>query len=362
MHRWTALAHPGLEPVVAHELSRNGVDGRVEPGAVTFAAPLETGIDLAHRLHTPDRVLLQVTAGPASSYDQLAALVRRAPWTPVLTRFAPIEVNVASATSRLRHRDALTKKVALAIQDVQRGLQPERGRGRPQGQRVHVRIRDDAAVISIDTGGEHLHRRGWRQQQGKASLRENLASSLLELAGWEPDEALLDPMCGSGTVLIEAALRVRAGGPFVGRTLACRSWPALSKWSPARPLPRRPLAPLLGTDREHESVLAAEGNARRAGVQVDWRQLDLEDVQAPAPTGLVVTNPPYGKRLGQNVGGVYAALGRALRGPLQGWRALFIAPDPTLARKVDRRAAALTTFQNGGVRVGVYAVDAAALD
>lgn len=358
MHRWTALAHPGLEPVVANELARNGIEGRVEPGAVTFPADLQTGADLAHRLHTPDRLLLQIMTGPATSYDQLSQLIRRAPWSPVLTRFAPVEVNVASATSRLRHREALTKKVSLAVQDVQRGLQPTRGRGRPVGQRVHVRIRDDTATVSIDAGGEHLHRRGWRQRQGKASLRENLASSMLELAGWESDEALLDPMCGSGTVLIEAALRVRAGGPFVGRTLACREWPALSKWTPARPLPRTPLAPLLGSDREHEAVLAAEHNARRAGVTVDWRQLDLRDVEAPAPTGLVVTNPPYGKRLGRNVGGVYADLGRALRGPLQGWRALFLAPDPSLARKVNRRASALTTFQNGGVRVGVYAVDA----
>lgn len=358
MFRWTALAHPGLEPVVAHELSRHGVQGKVEPGAVTFAAPLATGVTLAHALHTPDRVMLQVTAGPAGSYEQLAQLVRRAPWSPVLTRFAPVEVHAAAAGSKLRHRDALSRKVMLAVQDVQRGLQPARGRGRgkPPGQRVHVRIRDDHATVSIDAGGEHLHRRGWRKDQGKAPLRENLAASLLELAGWEPDEPLLDPMCGSGTVLIEAALRVRAAGPFTGRTLACRAWPGLTKWSPPRPLPRRPLAPLVGSDREHGAVLAAEANARRAGVDVDWRQLDLESVEPPAPTGLVVTNPPYGKRLGQSVGGVYASLGRLLRGPLDGWRALFLAPDPGLARKVDRGAQQLTTFQNGGVRVGVYAV------
>ena len=359
MHRWTALAHPGLEPVVAHELSRHGVEGRVEPGAVTFPAPLAVGVRLAHALHTPDRLLLQVTAGAAGSYEQLAQLVRRAPWSPVLTRFAPVEVHTSATTSRLRHRDALARKVTLAVQDVQRGLQPDRsrGRGRPAGQRVHVRIKDDAATISIDAGGEHLHRRGWRKAQGKAPLRENLAASLLELAGWDSDEALVDPMCGSGTVLIEAGLMARAGGPFRGRTLASTAWPGLGRWVPPASLPRTGTAPLLGSDRENEAVLAAEANARRADVTVDWRQLDLEDLEPPCPTGLIVTNPPYGKRLGQQVGGVYAALGRLLRGPFSGWRALFLAPDPGLARKVDRRAAALTTFQNGGVRVGVYAVD-----
>ncbi|MEC7946100.1 MAG: hypothetical protein VX265_00950 [Myxococcota bacterium] len=357
MHRWTALAHPGLEPVVAHELSRAGIQGRTEPGAVTFAAPLARGAELAHNLHTPDRLLMQVTTGPASSYDQLAQLVRRAPWSPLLTRFAPVEVHVSASASRLRHRDALARKVSLAVRDVQRRLQPARTRGKPTGQRVHVRIRADKAEISIAAGGEHLHRRGWRKMQGKAPLRENLAASLLELAGWEDDEALLDPMCGSGTILIEAALRVRAAGPFMGRMLACRSWPALARWTPSRPLSRRQLAPILGADREHQALLAAETNARRAQVDITWRNLDLASIEAPAATGLVVTNPPYGKRLGRNVGGVYAGLGRALRGPLRGWRALFLAPDPGLARKVDRTADQLTTFQNGGVRVGVYAVD-----
>ena len=359
MHRWTALAHPGLEPVVAHELSRHGVTGRVEPGAVTFPAPLATGVTLAHTLHTPDRLLLQVTTGAAASYEQLAQLVRRAPWSPLLTRFSNVDVHTSAAGSHLRHRDALTRKVALAIQDVQRGLQPDRRRGRNKapGQRIHVRIRDDVATVSIDAGGEHLHRRGWRRAQGKAPLRENLAASLLELAGWQSDEALVDPMCGSGTILIEAALKTRSGGPFPDRQLASTVWPGLGRWSRPRPLPRSHTAPLLGSDRAHEAVLAAEANARRAGVDVDWLQLDLTELEPPAATGLLVTNPPYGKRLGRNVGGVYASLGRLLRGPFSGWRALFLAPDPGLARKVDRRAAALTTFQNGGVRVGVYAVD-----
>jgi putative N6-adenine-specific DNA methylase len=347
MFRWTATAHPGLEPVVARELAALGVEGRPEAGAVTFSLSLEDGADLAHRLHTPDRVLVQVARGPARSLDELAALVRRADWKHHIGRFGEVEVKASGRGSKLRHRETVEKKVARAIEDARRKLRPLRG-PRPTTQRVQV---------PIDAGGEHLHRRGWRRTPVKAPLRENLAASLLVLAGWDPAEPLLDPFCGSGTVLVEAGLMARGRGPFIDRRLACRDWPALARWSPDG-RPPRPVRPrLAGSDRSPDALLAAESNASRAGVDATWRRLDVSEVEPDGAAGLVVTNPPYGKRLGESVGGVYAALGRALRGPLEGWRALFLAPTPELARKVDRRAERLTGFSNGGVSVGVWALD-----
>ena len=353
---WTAIAHPGLEAVVARELADAGRAPVLDRGAVTFQASLEDGAALAGRLHTPDRLLLRVVQGPARSYEQLAALVRRADWTPYLRARMPIEVAVSSRKSKLRHRDAVSRKVERALADALRGAGPT-PKGKLPTQRVQVRLDEDHAEVSICAGGELLHRRGWRSRAGKAPLRENLAASLLFIAGWEPGEALLDPFCGSGTLPIEAALLAQRAGPFVGRTLACAAWPACK--GPAAP-PRRPGAAdelLVGSDREPKALAAADAQGRAAGVLVRWQHLDVREVEPPAPTGVVVTNPPYGRRLGENVRGVYVTFGHVLRERFAGWRAVFLSPTPDLARRVDRHAERITAFSNGGTKVGVYGLE-----
>jgi putative N6-adenine-specific DNA methylase len=357
---WIATAHPGLEPVIARELSDHVHRGPIEPGAVPFTATLASGAALARRLHTPGRLQVQVTSGRVSTYGELAALVRRADWSPFLGRHTEVDVRVSSRESRLHHKDAIEKKVSYALRDAARKLPPGPRKGGHRGgrlhQRLHVRLLGDIATLSMDAGGELLHRRGWRQAQGKASLRENLASALLVLAGWEPDEPLLDPFCGAGTIPIEAALMARGQGPFVGRRLACEDWPSVTQ-----PPSRRPASAVTvqisGFDKEPTAMDQSNENARRASVSIDFRLFDVAHLEAPAPLGLIVTNPPYGQRLGVDVGGVYAALGRALTGPLAGWRAVFLSPHASLARKVHPDAVRLTTFKNGGISVGVWAVE-----
>lgn len=356
MFSWTAIAHPGLEPVVSRELEQRGVAAEVEAGAVVFRASLEQGAALAHSLRTPDHLRCAVIEGPARSYEQLSALVRKADWRPFLRPRGPVEVRVSARSSKLHHRDAVARKVEHALRDALRGAgRPARSPG--VAQRVEVRLVDDVATVSLSAGGDLLHRRGWRSRAGKAPLRENLAASLLVAAGWDGEEALVDPFCGSGTILIEAGLMAQGRSPFVGRTLACVGWPALERWRPPAPRARPVEVALVGSDREPRALLAAQEQARAAGVSVEWLHRDVAEADAPAPTGLVVTNPPYGKRLGENVRGVYATFGRTLRERFGGWRALFLAPSPDLARRVDRAAWPLTTFQNGGVRVGAYVLE-----
>ncbi len=145
--------------------------------------------------------------------------------------------------------------------------------------------------------------------------------------------------------------------PFVGRSLACATWPALGRWRPPSTPPRPLDLPLVGSDHEPRALDAAREQARAAGVTIDWKLKDVADIHPPAQSGLLVANPPYGHRLGQDVRGVYDAFGFSLRERFVGWRALFLAPAEDLARRVHRDAHCLTIFSNGGLRVGLFAVE-----
>ena len=357
MQRWIAVAPPGLEPVVARELADSGFSGHVEPGVVRFRAELAAGARLAAALRTPAHLRVLVCEGRADGFEALARLVRGADWRPYLHRQTPVAVRVAGRGRLARLRDALARKVGFALRDVQRRLPPARARGAEPEQRVFVRLDGDRATVQLDAGGEPLHRRGWRAEAGGAPLRENLAAAVLTAAGWAGDEALLDPFCGSGTFSIEAALLALDRPPGAGRVYAAWSWPAVDL-APPRPAPRAaPPVPVVGADRDPRVLLKARANADRARVIVDWRQLDVAEVEPPAPTGLVVANPPYGARLGARVAGVYSAFGRVLAERFGGWRCAFLAPQRDLARRVHPAAERLTTFSNGGIRVGLYALD-----
>lgn len=353
---WFAPIQPGLEPVLARELAARGIDGTVEPGGVAFSASLRRGAELVRRLRSPSRLRCEICRGRATSLQALASLVRRASWRDVLQPELERRISVSSRNSRLSRRQAIARKVDHSIADaLRRGRRRRPIRGATAPQQVHVRLEADEATVSIDAGGELLHRRGWRTEGGRAPLRENLAAALLWLAGYDGEEPFLDPMCGAGTLPIEAALMSAGRSPFVGRSFACDDWPALSGATPASP-PRRPPGEVHGSDSHPEALARARRNARRAGVQPYLQELELAQRRPPAPRGLIVTNPPYGRRLGRSVEGVYRSLGEQLRAHFRGWRVLYLAPHVQLARQVDDRAERLTSFRNGGSSVGAWAL------
>lgn len=356
MPTWIATIAPGLEPVVAHELSLHGIHATTAPGHLRFDAGLEHGVALAAVLHTPTRLLLQIGRSKAKTYEELAQRLRSMDWTPYLRPRDDLEVSVSTSKSRLRHRKAVEKKVENAIFDSLRGrpLLPPRGRRPRRQQRVQVQLVKDQMTVTIDVAGELLHRRGWRREAGKAPIRENLGAAMLFAAGWSPGEPLVDPFCGAGTIPIEAALLAAGKGPAPGRDLAADAWPKLAgKTRKVLSLP--PAAThIVGADKESQAIEIAQRNAHRAGARIAWVTGRVSDLSAPAPQGLIVTNPPFGARLGKRVAGVYGALGRALSGPFAGWRVAFLAPNPELARHVHPAARLLTSFSNGGMRVGLY--------
>jgi 23S rRNA G2445 N2-methylase RlmL len=383
MPTWYAVATPGLEPVVARELALLGVEGRVEPGGVRFEASVADGAALARAARTPARLLLEVCSGKAHSPDELVGVVRKGDWKALLHPFARLEVSASVTGSRLRFRDSVEKKVAWAISESLRGPRVMDRERRPAlAQRVQVRVAQDVVTLSVDAGGELLHVRGWRQEQGPAPLRENLAASLLLAMEWDGSEPLLDPFCGAGTIPIEAALLAAGRAPHAPRRLfAADEWPGARRAPerraagqgrgghgapPARaPRPAGGGAPsvvIVGSDRDARVLGAAAENARRAGVSPSFCRVDVADVEPPAATGTIVTNPPYGVRLAQEarvVEATFRAFGHSLRERFAGWRVGFLAPDPALAALAHRGARRRLSFRNGGVPVGLYVVDVA---
>lgn len=400
-----AVIHPGLEHVVVAELAAAGVQAEQIPGGARFACDAAGIAKLAHTLRTPSQLLLEVGSGPARTPEMLSVLVRKMPWRSLLHPQAEVQASVSARGSALRFKDAAARNVTTAIRDAMKGpFVPDRTLRPRVPQQVQVRIVDDQVTVSLDAGGELLHRRGWRTEAGKAPLRENLAACLLALAGWKGEDALLDPFCGAGTIPIEASLLSLDRSPFGRRLFACDEWvlPVVKRGkgaedagnlggrggpgsggargaaggrgavgkrgAPVRPGSRpegdgthRKPAPLpvsiSGSDHHAPTVITAQENARRAGVATMFRHLELTDIVPPASTGTIVTNPPYGERLGERVGGVYVTFGRVLRERFGGWRVLFLTTTSDLAAKVDRRAERIAHFKNGGLLVGAYALD-----
>ncbi len=358
-----AVIHPGLEEVVEAELLGHGVPGEVVPGGVRFNTDPARLAALARAMRTPSQLLLEVAHGSARSTEALGAVVRQVRWKEWFNPLAEVKVEVSSRGSALRFKENVTRSVLGMIREARKGpFSPDRV-GRPKyHQRVQVRIQDDQATISIDAGGELLHFRGWRTDAGKAPIRENLAACLLALAEWDGSDALMDPFCGSGTMLIEGALLAAHRSPFVGRGLACDEWQNLGIAKAPRagaPPPRLPATsrvnvPIVGSDHHAPTLVAAQANARRAGVTVQFRNLEIQDIEPCAVVGTLVANLPYGERLGDRVGNVYTAFGHVLRERFQSWRVVFLSTDRSLAERVDKRVERMTQFKNGGISVSAW--------
>lgn len=362
--RASVVVQPGLEGVLVDELRERGLrpgEGPREPGVVAVEVVPGGVPRLVRALRTASGLHVELARGRAASADQLTGLLRSVRWVDWLSPVAKVAVEVSTRGSRLRFRESVGKHargVIAACLKVPRI--PERERRPRIEQRVLLRIVGDECTVMLDASGDALHRRGWRQEQGAASIRENLASALVRLSRWDGRMALYDPFCGSGTIPIEAALAAAGRSAHGRRGFACDEWPCAGWTGGGREggdLAGGGGVEIVGSDKEPKAVAMAEANARRAGVRARWRVADVAEIDAPSAVGAVVCNPPYGVRLGLSVEGVYRALGTSMRARFGGWSALVISPTPELAQAMDRRARRVAAFSNGGIRVGAYAVD-----
>jgi len=371
-----ATTAKGMEDLLAAELRALGaVAVAPQRAGVSFAGGLETGYRACLWSRLGSRVLLPLATFAAPTPQALYEGVQRIRWWEHIDAHRTLAVDCATSHSAITHSHYAALKAKDAIVDQLRehsGARPSIDVTRPDV-RVNLYLLNDRAVVSIDLSGDSLHRRGYRQRGTAAPLKENLAAAVLLLADWPQWAAagapFLDPMCGSGTLPIEAAMMAAQIAPgrdrsyfgFIGwRGHDPALWARLHEEAAAREIrdPRR-LPPIHGYDAAAAAVRAALANVARAGLQrrvhIERRPLDAAAATAVQghgrPAGIVVANPPYGERLGDQtqLGALYAALGDALRRRFTGWTGYILTGNRVLAKRIGLRAARRHILYNGAI-------------
>lgn len=372
---WVACA-PGLEKYLAAELQSLGLKPKdVEPGGMSAAmTPAQLYAANLH-LSVASRVAVRLGKFHASEFWELEKRAERLAWHAWLPKGSTIGFRVTSRKSKLYHNDAIAERLGTlvagrvpevkwtggpATDDETAPAEPSTLNSQPPVDQLFlVRLVNDEVTISVDSSGDLLYRRGWRQETAKAPLRETFAAAMITASGWDGTTALHDPFCGAGTIVIEAARRLKRIPPGWDRRFTFLKWPTFdaAAWQQVRTQAegafRKPTAPkLLGTDRDPGAVRAALSNADRAGVAdlVQFAEADVRDLP-PAGGTHVVTNPPYGVRVGHSgdLAPLYTALGRLATAP--GTSLTFLSPDHALtqATRVTTKTAWRST--NGGIPI-----------
>ncbi|MFH0753615.1 MAG: class I SAM-dependent RNA methyltransferase [Candidatus Omnitrophota bacterium] len=357
----------GLEAVIKRELQVLGfdqfhvVDGRIEFDATCADIPR-----LNLHLRAADRVLVKVGEFPASDFGALFDRTRELPWEDWITRDARITVVgkcVRSVLASVRSSQSIAHKAVVERLKSRFHIDwlPETG---PE-YTIQVAILKDVAHLTLDTSGEGLHKRGYRISTGEAPIRENLASSLVQLSFWNKDRLLLDPMCGSGTILIEAAMLARQMAPGLGRTFAAEHWPVVKKsfWDDARAKARAMILPsgglkIRGYDIDPDRIRDAGMNARKAGVGDDivFECKDIKDLWVHEAYGIVICNPPYGVKIGslKELTSIYITLHNMFKNK-EGWSLYILTADGRFPDFFKRaRPDKVRKLFNGAMEVNYY--------
>jgi 23S rRNA (guanine2445-N2)-methyltransferase / 23S rRNA (guanine2069-N7)-methyltransferase len=342
---------------------------RAGHAGVRFRGTLETGYRACLWSRVASRILLPLKSFQATTPEQLYAGVGRIPWSEHIRADGTLAVDFTSSRSRLGHTHFGAQKVKDAIVDQLRelaGRRPSVDRARPDV-RINAHVDRDVATIAIDLSGDSLHRRGYRQQGGPAPLKENVAAAILLHAGWpqmaEAGKPLLDPMCGSGTLLIEAALMAADVAPgltrdYFGLHRWCghdaQLWERLLEEARQRRLDGIPRLPTMaGFDIDAKAVARASDNLLRAGLDehIAIHCQDMVKLQSPWPgqTGLLVCNPPYGERMGasNDLAELYAGMGKVLKATFPGWRLMMLVGSPELGSHLGLRLTRCQKLDNG---------------
>jgi len=359
-----AVAQPGIEEITARELRELGIEGKVVPGGVEFEGGLREVYLTNLWLRSASRVLVRLCTFRAKHFAELVRKASKCPWSEFITPELPIKVRATSRHSKLYHTKGIEERVLRAIKEAV-GFEPRTTTYEDEGTSVIVRFENDICTISINSSGALLHKRGYRVKDVEAPLRENLAAAMVLASGWRSDVPLIDPFCGSGTIPIEAAMIGANIPPGIKREFAFMKWKNFDRelWEELKEEALKGVkevgAPILGFDIDPAAVEAAVENSRAAGVErwVEFKNLSFPELSFEK--AFVITNPPYGVRLSfKNTSLIYRQLGHWVRKSFREFRLLFLSPDRRLAREVSRQARMLTYFDNGGIKVGLYLVEA----
>ena len=366
-----AVAAPGLESLVAGELEALGINGaRIVDGGVEFSATSRQLWEANLHLRTASRILVRLLKFRALTFAELEKKARGIPWDRVISRGQRVTLRVTCRKSRLYHSDAVAERLARDLKarvDADVGA-PERDAEdadstSDESQLIIVRFDHDHCTVSADSSGAHLHQRGYRTAVTEAPVRETLAAALVLASGWDETSPLMDPFCGSGTIPIEAAMIAAKIAPGRNRQFRFMKWPKFepSIWkqllAAAKRREKRDAQPvILGSDRSAAAIRAATENAERAGVSgaVRFERVDALQVEPVLPPGCLVSNPPYGVRLGDadEARTLLSQFGQRLRQLFGGWQLCLLAPAKfERLPGIHLESGGQTT--NGGLRVQV---------
>jgi len=358
----------GLEAPLAAELAAVGArEIRTTGGGAHFRGDLAAcyAANLESRVAT--RILWRVAEAPYRSEQDVYEATHAQDWPARFRVDRSIRVDVNAIRSPLRSLEFATLRIKDAVCDRFRaavGARPDVDTRSPDV-RIHAFLDERTLTLYLDTSGEPLYKRGWRTRTGEAPLKENLAAGIVTLTGWRGDEPFLDPMCGGGTILLEAAAIALGIAPGSRREFGferlegfdARLWHELRERAKAREHRNRPVA-IFGADLYGAEIAKAHAAVEAAGLEraVQLKQANLLELSPPAPAGVLVANPPYGVRLGEDaeLAAFYPQLGDALKARFAGWRCYFLTADLRLAKLIGLKASKRTPLFNGPLECRLF--------
>ena len=373
--QYFATCPRGLEALLAEDIAAAG-GGAVETthGGAGFTANKEVGYRLNLHSRIATRVLRQIVTVARADFageQDIYRLTYDVAWTQLFDVARTIRVYVTAVKTPFKSLEYITLKVKDAVCDRFRadlGKRPDVNTAAPDV-RIHLYLADRTATLYLDTSGEPLWLRGQKIAKVAAPLKENLAAGMLRLAGWTPGMPLLDPMCGSGTLLLEAAGMALGDAPGLARDMKDFGFTKLLDYEPAlwkrlcieaaeRRVAVAGKLPIWGSDLDDDAVARAQQNLAHAGLDdlIDVRRADILAIDPPAAEGILVTNPPYGERLGEAeaLAAFYPQLGDALKKRFAGWHCWFLSADANLPKRIGLKPARKIPLYNGNLECRLY--------
>jgi len=355
----------GLESVVAFELKALGYENlTVENGRVSFEGNERDIVRCNIRLRTADRVLIKVAEFPATDFEELFQGTLKVRWEDTIPLTGKMHIVGKSVKSKLfsvKDCQAIVKRAV--VEAMRRKHRTEWFEESGPVYKIEISMLKDRATLTMDTSGAGLHKRGYRADAGEAPLRETIAAALVILSRWTPERILADPMCGSGTIAIEAALIGKNIAPGLTRSFVSEDWAQIPKeiWSAEREEARREINGaefrILASDSDGQVLKKARVNALRAGVAdyVAFQKLEVAEFRSRKKYGCIVCNPPYGERLGdpREVEKLYKTMGKVFS-ELDEWSYFIFSAHPDFQKFFRRKADKNRKIFNGDIKCYLY--------
>ena len=367
-HEFFAPCPRGLAPALAEELAELGAsDPKAMDAGVAFTGPFELIYTANLHSRIASRILWRVAQFPYRSEDDVYKGASGVRWSHYFNAERTIKVETNAHRSPVKSLDFITLRVKDAVADQFRSAVGKRPsvETREPDVRIHVFLDEKTCTLYVDTTGDSLFKRGRRDHVGEAPLKKNLAAGILRVAGWKPGTPLLDPMCGAGTFLSEAAEMSLGRAPGRHREFAFTKLSRFDEATWDRQLANAKKGerhagklPIYGSDLQGRSLGHAALNLRESGLEeaVTLKQANLLELSAPSDAGMIVTNPPYGVRLGEKeeLAEFYPKLGDTLKQKFDGWTAYIFSGDPELAKRIRLKPSRKTVLYNGALECRLY--------